>query len=643
MSSSSSAAPSRKPYRKAPPQHRETRHDLPTALKDELDGGETLTDADRVKILQHQNEELRRRLTYTAHKMEVMESEFESGRLYMETEMGRALEEMEKLKDKFRRLQNNKNNSKQTNQNIVDVLIAVFLQVKKMDMDRKTLDWEIVELTNKLLDAKTTIDRLEELNERYRQDCNLAVQLLKCNKSHFRNHKFADLPCELQEMVNKHLQTNPEFSSSGTQSVAPSDTVPTSVIARVLEKPEPLLLNSAKSCSGRPVAEDVFVHVDMSGTPAGTERGQRLADKEGTEQVPAEGGKQHNGLCGRQNVTESPPDEGLAFETLNPYPTPTPPHPMYPGRKVIEFSDDKVKIPKNSPLPNCTYATRQAISLSLVQGEEDGGQDRHRTVPNSPVSEGRRSLQAPSGRPYSRGSSTKLDASRGSENEPRSLQSSPFSSPPQVPSTFASSASSEEDLLSNWQRMFVEKVAPSSETSFIHRTSFSHDTAQDLQKTLSRSMQELGKAAPAYSDREDCARSCGWTPSRGSSLDADNVDSLAASKSHYVAERPPPEDTASQPLLQTCEMGEAAAASVMAKASPLAKRKDYVDMDSPGSSAEEREVLLQESRSVGLTAEDAAESPPSSRPHRSPKRMGVHHLHRKDSLTRAQEHGNLLN
>lgn len=31
------------------------------------------------------------------------------------------------------------------------------------------------------------------LQERYRLDCNLAVQLLKCNKSHFRNHKFADV------------------------------------------------------------------------------------------------------------------------------------------------------------------------------------------------------------------------------------------------------------------------------------------------------------------------------------------------------------------------------------------------------------------------------------------------------------------
>lgn len=31
-------------------------------------------------------------------------------------------------------------------------------------MDRKTLDWEIVELTNKLLDARNTINKLEELN-----------------------------------------------------------------------------------------------------------------------------------------------------------------------------------------------------------------------------------------------------------------------------------------------------------------------------------------------------------------------------------------------------------------------------------------------------------------------------------------------
>lgn len=41
---------------------------------------------------------------------------------------------------------------------------SLVLQIKKAEMDRKTLDWEIVELTNKLLDAKNTINKLEELN-----------------------------------------------------------------------------------------------------------------------------------------------------------------------------------------------------------------------------------------------------------------------------------------------------------------------------------------------------------------------------------------------------------------------------------------------------------------------------------------------
>lgn len=113
--------------------------------------------------------------------------------------------------------------------------VSLVPQIKKAEMDRKTLDWEIVELTNKLLDARNTINKLEELNvrhlgaslpvplcphptpqaglgselrlclqERYRLDCNLAVQLLKCNKSHFRNHKFADVSSMPSQPVPAH-------------------------------------------------------------------------------------------------------------------------------------------------------------------------------------------------------------------------------------------------------------------------------------------------------------------------------------------------------------------------------------------------------------------------------------------------------
>ncbi|NXP80216.1 TJAP1 protein, partial [Ramphastos sulfuratus] len=587
----SSTAPSKKPYRKAPPQHREIRHEVPI-IRDDQDGV-ILAEQSQVTACRHENEELRRRLTYVTNKMEAMERELESGQDYLETELGQNREELEKFKDKFRRLQNSYTASQRTNQDLEEKLHALaslsqswIFAIKKAEMDRKTLDWEIVELTNKLLDAKTTINKLEELNERYRQDCNLAVQLLKCNKSHFRNHKFADLPYELQDMVNKHLHSTQESAGPGqeaTHTLAPSDVVPTSVIARVLEKPESLVLNSAKSSSGScPMAEDVFVHVDMSGAPPDACNSTGQMGKEG-----GDAGKQQNGGCKPQSSVESVPEEVPAFEKLSPYPTPSPPHPMYPGRKVIEFSEDKVRIPKNSPLPNCTYATRQAISLSLVQSEDESC-DRHRTLPSSPASEGHHSA-----------SSCSCQQSPKAARAHGSSQSSPFSSPPQIPSAFASSASSEEDLLANWQRMFVDKAPPTSERVLMNRTAFGHDTAPELQKRFSRSMQELGRAASAYSDGEE---SCSWTEGGGG----------------------------------TAEPGSPSSE----------KQKDYVDLDLPESPAEEKEMLLQGSKesNQGGTQEESESrvKPPFSRPHRSPKRMGVHHLHRKDSLTQAQEQGNLL-
>ncbi|XP_061847189.1 tight junction-associated protein 1 isoform X2 [Colius striatus] len=683
---STSTAPSKKPYRKAPPQHREVRHEVPI-IRDDQDGvvlaeqsqllqprhlctkpgqkhavdpnhpekgsfstpthwsreegptpsrsspsfslalkKEPLTDAERMKLLQHENEELRRRLTYVTSKMEAMERELESGQDYLEMELGQNREELEKFKDKFRRLQNSYTASQRTNQDLEEKLHAL---IKKAEMDRKTLDWEIVELTNKLLDAKTTINKLEELNERYRQDCNLAVQLLKCNKSHFRNHKFADLPYELQDMVNKHLHSTQESAGPGQEAahtLAPSDIVPTSVIARVLEKPESLVLNSAKSSSGScPMAEDVFVHVDMSGAPPDACNSAGQMGKEG-----GDAGKQQNGGCKPQSSVESVPEEVPAFEKLSPYPTPSPPHPMYPGRKVIEFSEDKVRIPKNSPLPNCTYATRQAISLSLVQSEDESC-ERQRTLPNSPASEGRRSA-----------SSCSCQQSPKAARAHGSSQSSPFSSPPQVPSAFASSASSEEDLLANWQRMFVDKAPPTSERVLLNRTAFSHDTAPELQKRFSRSMQELGRAASAYSDGEESTQSCSWTVSRDSSVDTDSTESRAR-RSHFSSDYGTDfsQDEA-QKLLQESGGGTAEPGSPSPE-----KHKDYVDLGLPESPAEEREMLLQGSKESnrGGTPEESGEGkvkPSLSRPHRSPKRMGVHHLHRKDSLTQAQEQGNLL-
>lgn len=47
---------------------------------------------------------------------------------------------------------------------MADLTGRVCPQLRKVERDKKTMDQEIVDLTNKLLDAKNTIDHLEELN-----------------------------------------------------------------------------------------------------------------------------------------------------------------------------------------------------------------------------------------------------------------------------------------------------------------------------------------------------------------------------------------------------------------------------------------------------------------------------------------------
>ncbi|XP_040905092.1 tight junction-associated protein 1 [Toxotes jaculatrix] len=636
-----STAPARKPYRKAPPQHRETRHALPTAPPPPAPqpniNQEALSDSDRIRILQQQNEDLRRRLSLSTHKMEAMEAEFDGSRHYMEAELSRTRDDLDKMRDKFRRLQNSYTASQRANQDLEEKLHAL---LRKVERDKKTMDQEIVELTNKLLDAKNTIDRLEELNERYRQDCNLAVQLLKCNKSHFRNHKFADLPYELQDMLNKHMKSSlpeggpgPGPQDPDTLSLTPADVVPTSVIARVLEKPEPLVLNSAQSSScGRPIAEDVFVHVDMTG-PVGAEGRENGSGQEASPQNGScRSQSSLDGQSGGEEVGGAP-----SFEKLNPYPAPPPPHPLYPGRKVIEFSsDDKVKIPKNSPLPNCTYATRQAISLSLVQNDDE------RLAPGSP---------APSSSSGGGGVNQRTPPSqRDATSEPLSSQSSPFSSPPQAPSVLASSGSSEEDLLANWQRMFVEKMAPSCDSSLVHRTSFSSQTAQELQ----RRREACGAGTPfdrhraAYSDGEEGSSARSWTPSRGSSLDTDTDTELRPGRRGRYGGHGSTEE--GERLLMNLEDdgGSGDTAVTMATSPAEAQRKELEkeeEEEEDESSAEERDVLPHELPVIAprlLDFDPTLAAAPLQRPQKSPKRMGVHHLHRKDSLTRAQEQGTLL-
>ncbi|XP_070449679.1 brain-enriched guanylate kinase-associated protein isoform X1 [Equus przewalskii] len=194
--------------------------------------------------LQEQKGELRKRLSYTTHKLEKLETEFDSTRHYLEIELRRAQEELEKVTEKLRRIQSNYMALQRINQELEDKL---YRMGQHYEEEKRALSHEIVALNSHLLEAKVTIDKLSEDNELYRQDCSLAAQLLQCSQTYGRVHKVSELPSEFQERVSLHMEKHGCSLPSPLCHPAYADSVPTCVIAKVLEKPDPASLSSRLS------------------------------------------------------------------------------------------------------------------------------------------------------------------------------------------------------------------------------------------------------------------------------------------------------------------------------------------------------------------------------------------------------------
>ncbi|XP_060939387.1 brain-enriched guanylate kinase-associated protein-like [Limanda limanda] len=188
--------------------------------------------------LHDHKDDLRKRLSFTTHKLEMVESEFDSTRQYLETELRRAQEELEKFTEKLRRIQSSYAALQRINQDLEDKMHGTS---QHHEEEKRSLSREIIVLNNHLMEAKLTINKLREDNDLYRKDCNLAAQLLHCSKSHYRAHKMSELPVDFQERISSHMEKHNRGSGS-TMAMCHSnynDAVPTAVIAKVLEKPEP--------------------------------------------------------------------------------------------------------------------------------------------------------------------------------------------------------------------------------------------------------------------------------------------------------------------------------------------------------------------------------------------------------------------
>ncbi|XP_051052555.1 brain-enriched guanylate kinase-associated protein isoform X5 [Phodopus roborovskii] len=235
-------------------------------------------DMEKLSALQEQKGELRKRLSYTTHKLEKLETEFDSTRHYLEIELRRAQEELDKVTEKLRRIQSNYMTLQRVNQELEDKL---YRMGQHYEEEKRAMSHEIVALNSHLLEAKVTIDKLSEDNELYRKDCNLAAQLLQCSQTYGRVHKVSEvtwprptarpapsqdhpapfgpphpeasphpprrscpLPSDFQQRVSLHMEKHGCSLPSQLCHPVYADSVPTCVIAKVLEKPDPGSLSS---------------------------------------------------------------------------------------------------------------------------------------------------------------------------------------------------------------------------------------------------------------------------------------------------------------------------------------------------------------------------------------------------------------
>ncbi|XP_060015852.1 brain-enriched guanylate kinase-associated protein isoform X1 [Lagenorhynchus albirostris] len=188
-------------------------HPVRTHRRLELSAAARPAAACRCSALQEQKGELRKRLSYTTHKLEKLETEFDSTRHYLEIELRRAQEELEKVTEKLRRIQSNYMALQRINQELEDKL---YRMGQHYEEEKRALSHEIVALNSHLLEAKVTIDKLSEDN----------------------------LPSEFQEHVSLHMEKQGCSLPSPLCRPAYADSVPPCVLAKVLEKPDPGSLSS---------------------------------------------------------------------------------------------------------------------------------------------------------------------------------------------------------------------------------------------------------------------------------------------------------------------------------------------------------------------------------------------------------------
>ncbi|XP_054154130.1 uncharacterized protein LOC128952720 [Oppia nitens] len=160
--------------------------------------------------LHREIEHLKKQLTEREFHIMSMESQIMlHARRFPNGEMNAMQESLLFWQEKYERLLEGHRKLQKVNQGLEDKLLRI---ADKFENDKVVLTRDVTELTNRLVDARVSMAEMEEESDQYKNDCNIAIQLLQCKPSNFVSHKFNALPPDIQEKVK--LQLNHRRSRS---------------------------------------------------------------------------------------------------------------------------------------------------------------------------------------------------------------------------------------------------------------------------------------------------------------------------------------------------------------------------------------------------------------------------------------------
>ncbi|XP_072750440.1 uncharacterized protein [Anoplolepis gracilipes] len=171
-------------------------------------------------------ENLRQRLLERDNHIVTMETQFlNEADKFPNGELASMKEELLIWQEKYARLYEAHKRVQKVNQNLEDKLLRI---VDKCETEKSAFTKDIATLSHRLADANYTIHQLTQDNEKYRNDVNLAIQLLQCKPSNFVGQKYDSLPSEVQAKVRTYVAQKRCSTQDVTQPDVKSITVPIS-------------------------------------------------------------------------------------------------------------------------------------------------------------------------------------------------------------------------------------------------------------------------------------------------------------------------------------------------------------------------------------------------------------------------------